>query len=864
MKRILFFVSIFLFSLSGFSQTYLISTGGTVTSCSGDFFDSGNSGAAYGNNENFTMTIHAPSAPNTHIKMIWNNFDVEPGDTLYVYDGSSVAAPLIGAYNNNNVPPSFTQATVYNVSGDLTFKFKSNASVTAGGWWGGFLCGQPCQSVVAILDTATCSPRPNDSNYIDICIGDPIVFSALGTGAAFPQNDALYHQDPSTTTYTWDFGDGSTAVGQTVSHTYTMVRGYDVMLTVADTRGCQNANAIGLRVRISANPYGIIHPLADICSSLDTTYVTLGYNASSIITIVPITSIQSSSQRFDSTMFIPDGPSCPPGCYNTEVNFNVFNPGATITSANDILSVVVSIEHTFAGDLGFRLICPNGQSVVLDGNDHSGGSFLGNADDINDNFSYPCDAAYNTPGVPWIYGWSSLYPQQGSMNNLDAGASPIPATDTINHTNYLTPDQSFSNLIGCPLNGTWNIEICDNWGSDNGYIFMWQLNLDPSLLPQGWTYDVPIEDVLWSGSFFDIINDSTIRIVPDSGGSFQYTVTVVDAFGCTYDTTLTLEVVETPSVDLGNDTILCGNGIIYNLDAGPGDHYLWSTSSLNETIPVTSTGYYSVTVENYNASSVLTCADADTIYVKMLALPSVDLGPDICSNIPITLDAGNIGFNYMWNTGATDTNQTLYVAQSGTYSVSVAEEYGFNCESISDINVTILPVPDISIGRDSTICRHHTININVTDTYGYLTDFDYTYFWYPFAKTDPYLTLSWLDPGTYPIIVEVTGCPADVVRDTMLLTVEPCDLVIPNIITPNGDGKNEKFYIPNVEYYPNSTMVIYNRWGRKVFESTNYQGDWDGENCADGVYFWVFTINYGDRGNGTEYKQQNGTITVLR
>jgi gliding motility-associated-like protein len=152
----------------------------------------------------------------------------------------------------------------------------------------------------------------------------------------------------------------------------------------------------------------------------------------------------------------------------------------------------------------------------------------------------------------------------------------------------------------------------------------------------------------------------------------------------------------------------------------------------------------------------------------------------------------------------------------------------------------------------------------VSDTYGYLDDFDYSYMWYPFIKTDPYLVLSWLDPGTYPVIVEVTGCPADVVRDTMILTINPCDLTIPNVITPNGDLVNDVFYIPNVEYYPNSTMVIYNRWGRKVYESTNYQGDWNGENCADGVYFWVFTINYGDRGNGTEYKQQNGTLTIMR
>jgi gliding motility-associated-like protein len=102
------------------------------------------------------------------------------------------------------------------------------------------------------------------------------------------------------------------------------------------------------------------------------------------------------------------------------------------------------------------------------------------------------------------------------------------------------------------------------------------------------------------------------------------------------------------------------------------------------------------------------------------------------------------------------------------------------------------------------------------------------------------------------------------VADTMMLTIEPCDLTIPNIITPNGDLQNEYLKIPNVEFYPNSTMVIYNRWGKKVYESSNYHNEWNGENNADGVYYWVFTINYGNHGNGTETKDMQGTVTVLR
>jgi hypothetical protein len=97
--------------------TYLISQQGTVNSCAGDFFDSGGNGGSYGSNENFVMTFNSTNPTNTHIRMSFNSFDVDASDTLIVYDGSTTASPLIGKYNNSNLPPAFVKASIYNVSG---------------------------------------------------------------------------------------------------------------------------------------------------------------------------------------------------------------------------------------------------------------------------------------------------------------------------------------------------------------------------------------------------------------------------------------------------------------------------------------------------------------------------------------------------------------------------------------------------------------------------------------------------------------------------------------------------------------------------------------------------------------------------
>ncbi len=77
---------------------------------------------------------------------------------------------------------------------------------------------------------------------------------------------------------------------------------------------------------------------------------------------------------------------------------------------------------------------------------------------------------------------------------------------------------------------------------------------------------------------------------------------------------------------------------------------------------------------------------------------------------------------------------------------------------------------------------------------------------------------------------------------------DDCNLSIPNIITPNSQGPslNELFYVKNLEDFPNSSLVIYNRWGNKIYESSNYQNNWSGSKYADGTYFYELTVPQSD------------------
>ena len=88
----------------GFAQTVNISTGGSFTQCAGNTTDSEVAGGSYAANESFTVTICSDGTGNTiTLDFSANPFDIDATDQLFIYDGNSAGAPLIGVYNNSNV-----------------------------------------------------------------------------------------------------------------------------------------------------------------------------------------------------------------------------------------------------------------------------------------------------------------------------------------------------------------------------------------------------------------------------------------------------------------------------------------------------------------------------------------------------------------------------------------------------------------------------------------------------------------------------------------------------------------------------------------------------------------------------------------
>ena len=201
----------------------------------------------------------------------------------------------------------------------------------------------------------------------------------------------------------------------------------------------------------------------------------------------------------EDTVFIVDGHNCD-ACSSIPVNITGFEQDAAITQASDILGVRVKIEHSFIADISITLICPNSRSIqLLPQKSHNlgGQTFTHFGIECTTDGSY-CNALDNTPGTGWNYCWSedTIYAQNNGYCFLSANHSHdrektvdsshlaigYPGEDNfVQGQQYYMPYQPFSNLVGCPLNGLWQIQICDEIVSDNGYVFGWEITFSPNL-----------------------------------------------------------------------------------------------------------------------------------------------------------------------------------------------------------------------------------------------------------------------------------------------------------------------------------------------------------------------------------------------
>ncbi len=854
MKIKLYFTLIFcIFLGSANAQIYLMNntTNNTnITTCSGTVYDEGGSSGSYTANKVYVITF-TPATANTAVQLTFTQWNVASGTSLEVFDGPTTASPNYGGFTSAISPIGMqVMASAANSTGQLTLRWTST-SATGLGFAANINCHVPCQQVYVRIDSLNCIPEMNNY-YIDVCPSTNITFSAFGN---YPQNNLVYAQTDATSLFIWDFGDGVLDTGQTVTHTYALESGFDFSVRIEDVHGCYSSNYETGRVRHSSNPIQEINPVPNLCASNSVEFVT-GFGSASTVVIDNVNGGASGELQIADTTFLPDGSGV---SYTSNLTYTVFPTGLTLTNLSDLLGVCMNMEHTYMGDLKLQLICPNNSAVtLLNYPNNGGGTVLG--EPVGQNLPVDDNSSNTTPGIGYDYCFSptstnGFIDASANWTTLSTYTDPIgQVSSNIKQANAGTYQASgaWNVLLGCPLNGTWQIKVTDNLSQDNGYIFSWGLSLNPALIPGGWTYTVPLDSITWTGPFITSTSDSTASILPTSAGTFIYTATIWDSYGCSYDTSFNVQVIQTPLVDIGLDSSICdGSNVMLNAGNPTATSFLWNTGATTQTIYANQTQNYSVTVTNSDGGTTF-CTSVDTMHLSVFPVPEVNLGPDTCSETSLLLDANpGTGYIYNWSTGAT--SQTLNVNTSGLYFVSVQSGPGSPCYDYDTINIKVIPHPILDLGPDTSICIQRSI-----DLFGVQPNesSEFTYLWTPDGFTTSNITFSPNGvPGPHIVSVTKTGCVS--VTDQIVVTGKLCNVTVPNVFTPNSDGFNDKFVIEGLEEYPNSKLLIFNRWGKKILEDSNYQNNWDGDGHSDGVYYFIISF--------PDYLETiNGTVTILK
>ena len=240
-------------------------------------------------------------------------------------------------------------------------------------------------------------------------------------------------------------------------------------------------------------------------------------------------------------------------------------------------------------------------------------------------------------------------------------------------------------------------------------------------------------------------------------------------------------------------------------------------------------------------------------------------------------------FDYQWNSPITpiqymDNPQIAMGLSAYTnYTITVTNEYG--CAQTDTVRLKAYTNPNVVISSDpqdtvyldnpfvtwsfdnlETVCDGHDTIIEISNFYWEFEGYENTF-------TDRNPTISYSSVGYKLTSLNVTtdlGCDTTF-KDTQF-QVLPVKLKIPNIFTPNGDGINDYFEIGYGEdghpindlneYFLSHRLVVFNRWGRIVYESKDYRNDWDGGKLPDGTYFYVLEC----KGETDNYRYQGSVM----
>ncbi|MGK0391061.1 MAG: gliding motility-associated-like protein, partial [Maribacter sp.] len=380
------------------------------------------------------------------------------------------------------------------------------------------------------------------------------------------------------------------------------------------------------------------------------------------------------------------------------------------------------------------------------------------------------------------------------------------------------------------------------------------------------------DSYVWSSSTgFSSNEQNPLLSNADINDNGVYTVTATYNNGCTSTASTNVQVFNTVVQVASNNSPIClGETAQLSVTGDPNWTYEWSNSNgYNATgqnpsfegDEVSDSGTYSVTITDNNG-----CEGVFNTIVVISDFPSImtETSGPACEFASVQLiTTYNPIWNYEWegpnnfiDSISDPILENVTEINEGYYYVSVTNATG--CETIDtiflDVYDDLMAVPY----GDTIIYETQSTIIGVSDGVNVI--------WNP---TNTLNCSDCLDVVAMPeettvyqvVVSDEYGC-----LDTFNITVEvevreEDDLIVPNTITPNDDGKNDTWVIPWLDQFPDNEVVILNRWGDEVFKAKSYQnnfgGKYNGRDLPPGTYYFILLL-------GEDFTPFKGPLTIIR
>jgi large repetitive protein len=477
----------------------------------------------------------------------------------------------------------------------------------------------------------------------------------------------------------------------------------------------------------------------------------------------------------------------------------------------------------------------------------------------------------------------------------DAGQCATPVTFTVTVTPNITPTFVFGTslnicaggtvptLPGTSTNGitgTWSPAVVDN---NNSGTYTFTPDAGQCALPATFTVTVNpnITPTFAFGTSLNICAGGSVPTLPgtstngitgtwspamvDNNNSGTYTFTP-NAGQCAVPTTFTVTVTAniTPTFSFGTSLNICAGGTVPTLPniSTNGIAGTWNPAVVNNN----NSGTYIFTPDAGQGQCILTTTFAVT--VNPILDPTFSFGNSlaICrgASVPTLILLSQNGINGTWSPSSIDN------LSSGTYTFT---PNAGQCANLFTLNVTVDEVPVFSVRTDTSVYDGDL----VPATFFTGTPVATIYNW---ANSNPAIGLAPYGIGTVPSFIGINRTDNDIsgtvtvtpvnggctgMARSYVVTVKPLnkDLFVPNVFSPNGDGKNDKLFVYG-NYIDKVEMRIFNQWGEQIVFINSLSQGWDGLHRGKpqpvGVYVYVLKAVLQDG----KVINKKGSITLVR